>query len=73
MSLYKDKQWNDIFKALVLGRIAGPESKLKTARVLARDYLVNYPLEKFYRTMDRALKFEDKAQEIILEKTKKTP
>ena len=70
-STYKDKQWNDIFKALVLGRIAGPESKLKTARVLARDYLVNYPLEKFYRTMDRALKFKDKAQDIVLEKTKK--
>ena len=70
-STYKDRQWNDILKALVLGRVAGPESKLKTARVLSRDYSINHPLEKFYRAMDRAIKFEEKAQKIILEETKK--
>lgn len=68
---YKDKQWNDILKTLVLGRIAGAESKRKTARVLSRDYSINHPLEKFYRAMDRAIKFTEKAQEVILEETKK--
>ena len=70
-STYKDKQWNDILKSLVLGRIAGPESKLKTSRILSRDYLINYPLEKFYRTMDRVLNFQEKAEDIILKETQK--
>ena len=70
-STYKDGQWNDILKTLVLGRIAGPESKRKTARVLSRDYSINQPLEKYYRAMDRAIKFADKAQEIILGETGK--
>ena len=69
---YKDGQWNDILKALVLGRIAGPESKRKTARVLSQDYSVNHPLEKYYRVMDRAIKFASKAQEIVLDETKRT-
>ena len=69
---YKDGQWNDILKTLVLGRIAGPESKRKTARVLSKDYSVNHPLEKYYRTMDRAIKFASEAQNIVLEETQRT-
>ena len=68
---YKDKQWNSILKALVLGRIAGPTSKRKTARVLSRDYSINHSQEKYYRVMDRALKFLEKAQKIIFEETEK--
>ena len=71
VNTYKDRQWNDILKSLVIARIASPESKMKTARVLSRDYLVNRPLEKYYRTMDRAIKFSDDAQEIVLEETRR--
>ena len=68
-STYKNGQWNDILKALVLGRIAEPESKKRTARTLSEHFLVDYPLEKFYRAMDRAVRFEDKAKGIVLKET----
>ena len=67
----KDRQWNDILKALVLARIATPESKRKTARVLSRDYQVNHPLQKYYRTMDKVIKFEREAQTIVMEETRR--
>ena len=67
---YKNSNWNNALKAMVLCRIAGPVSKRKTQWVLSEDYLVNYPLEKLYRTMDKVLPTKDKAMEIVLEKTK---
>ena len=68
---YKDRQWNDILKSLVLARLASPRSKRKTASVLSRDYLINHSLEKYYRTMDRAIKFTDESQKIVLEETRR--
>lgn len=68
---YKDGQWNNILKAMVLSRISNPDSKRKTAQVLSRDYLLNIPLEKFYRTMDRAVQCQEKAQVLVLNETTK--
>ena len=70
-STLNDRQWNDIVKAMVLARIARPDSKRKTARILSRDYQINYSLNQYYRALDKVLKFEDKAQKIVLEETKR--
>jgi hypothetical protein len=67
----KDRQWNDILKCLVLGRIAHPESKRKTVRRLAEDYATMIDLDKVYRAMDRISLVADKAQSKILEETRK--
>ena len=70
-STHNDRQWNDILKAMVLARIALPESKRKTARVLSRDYQINYSLDQYYRAMDKVIKFEKEARMIVLEETKR--
>ena len=68
---YRDSQWNDILKALVLARIAGPKSKRKTAWVLSKNYAINHPKEKYYRVMDRAIKFSQEARRLVLDETLK--
>ena len=65
----KNSEWGDIFKAMVIGRIATPSSKRNTARVLSRDYMIDYPLHKLYRTMDRIINFEDKIKQVIVDKS----
>ena len=70
-STRKDRQWNDVLKALVLARIANPESKRKTARVLSRDYQINYSLDQYYRAMDKVIKFESEAQAKVLDETRR--
>ena len=49
---YKDRQWNECLKALVLSRIAEPQSKRKTAKTLKKHYHQQIPLERIYRMMD---------------------
>ena len=49
---HKDKQWNEYLKALVLARIADPQSKRKTVETLRQDYSQKIPLERIYRMMD---------------------
>lgn len=49
---YKDNQWNEYLKALVLARISDPQSKRKTVEILREDYSQKIPLERVYRMMD---------------------
>ena len=67
----KNSEWRNIFKAMVIARIATPSSKRSIARVLSRDYMIKYPLHKLYRTMDRTANFEDNIKQVIVDKSKK--
>jgi len=68
---YKDEQWNEIVKALVLARIVEPNSKRKTATMLSRKFLTDIPLEKIYRTMDKIFKHESSIKNAVTAETQK--
>ena len=54
----RNKMVVNIFKDIVLARVANPKSKLATVDMLEEDFGISIPLEKVYRMMD---KLDDKA------------
>ena len=66
---YKDRQWNECLKALVLSRIADPQSKRKTSKTLRKDYNQKIPLERIYRTMDHLASDIHRVKRAVLDNT----
>lgn len=66
-----DEQWNEVLKALVVARIAQPDSKRETAEILFRDFRIDHPLHRYYRAMDKAAKCKRKAKDTVLKETKR--
>lgn len=60
-----DRTWNDALKALVIARLANPQSKLRTAALLEQDYAIRLPVEKIYRTLDRLFEREDEVKAMV--------
>lgn len=65
----EDQGWHWILKACVLARLGNPASKLKTARLLGKDYGVEIPPHKIYRMMDRLAKKEEEAKGLVIQST----
>lgn len=65
----RDAQWNSILKSCVLGRLARPVSKRRTALFLQEEYGVGVPLEKIYRMMDRLADRVEVVKDLALKST----
>ena len=57
---YKTKQSNEIFKQVVLERIANPTSKRRSVKNLSLDKGISVDLNKVYRMMDNVHKSSDR-------------
>jgi transposase len=62
---YKKQQSNNLFKEVVLNRIASPASKRKSVKNIERDKDISLDLDKVYRMMDKAYENQDRIKEKI--------
>lgn len=71
-NIFKNKDYNDILRNIIMARIANPDSKKATSEQLETKFNLKVPLKKIYRLMDR-LNDEviDNIQKLSLQHTKK--
>ncbi len=62
---YKKEKSNALFKEIVLGRIAAPESKNKTLKIIERDKGITLDLDCVYRMMDKVYINEERIRNKI--------
>lgn len=61
----KDEEWNEIIRALVIGRALEQGSKRYLVQALAERFNKEIPLEKVYRAMDRLVSLEEAIKQKI--------
>lgn len=68
-TLLNDSSSAELLKQIVLARIALPSSKLKTCKILERDFNQEYPIHQVYRMMDRLVLQENTVKKLALNAT----
>lgn len=66
---YKTKESNQLFKEVVLSRIANPVSKRKSVKFIEIDKSISLDLDKVYRMMDKVYKSEERIKKKIINAT----
>jgi hypothetical protein len=67
--LEAEKEWNEIFREVVLARISEPLSKLATSKLIETRFGKKIPVQKIYRMLDRLADSENQAKQAVAFRT----
>lgn len=65
-----DADWNAILKAMVLSRLASPQSKLASAQFISDVFDIKIPIHKIYRMLDLLADANNRVQSIVAQRTR---